>query len=428
MILLLVILVSCATAPKISLLVQRSPILNTAGINRIAIMPFEGGRVYASAAQYATSQATTNLHATNHFTLVSASAVTEARRRGESLDAYIDAIFTGQIVNVTVSQPYPVTTTRTDREGREHSTTTWQTIVEVQLTYHFERVRDGSMIGPRNMTRRVEQSSTTGRPETAELQNMAIAQIFQQIQREVAPHTVLVQRTFQRETNKDLRPQMAELENQVKAGNRVVARRGYEDLWRSHQSVAAAINASYLIEATGETQEAANFMQTVFTATGNPSVNARLNELNRELGEVRRLQEFAEASQSPMQRVTEHAVSEINKVLPASAKLWIYNNSTTNQFMANDIVDNLTSIFIRNRITIVDRQMIDIAISEIDFQLTDNVSDADMVRIGGMTGATTIVFINVSGAGAGRRLNVRVLDISTGRVSMQSGATNEWNL
>ena len=56
------------------------------------------------------------------------------------------------------------------------------------------------------------------------------------------------------------------------------------------------------------------------------------------------------------------------------------------------------------------------------------VTDDDFISVGNAAGANTIIVMGISGAGALRRLNVRVLDIAAGTVRMQSDTGEAWRL
>ena len=417
-------LAGCAT--KITLEVQRTPTLDTRDIKRIAVMPFGGS--YSGAAQHATNVATNNIQATNQFTLVSYNRVNDARRSGESLENYVDALFVGQITNIgekTSSQQGSYK----DKDGNIRTYITYTREVSVNFTYHLERARDGSMIGPIMKSGYDSRSSqdSSSLPSAAALANSIIDAQLRYLYRDLVTHTVTVQRSMEKEPDKNLKEPMKTALAQVKAGSYIAANKAYIAIWESHKSVAAAVNASILYEAMGETQTAANFMQQVLEETGNPTARNVLARLNNELAQQAGVEQF-DGAQSPVERVTNHAISEVQKVLPSNAKLWIHNNSASNQNLANDVIDNMISTFIKNGVAVVERQMIDMVLKEQNFQLSGNVSDRDFVSIGNLAGANTIVIIGITGSGTVRRLQLRVLDIKTGTVNMQSGTGDEWNL
>jgi len=419
----------CAT--RVSLQAKRTPNLDTVGIQRIAIMPFEpttGDVTYQNAARHATTVATGNIQATNHFTLVSASTVNDARRRREGIENYVDATFNGQITRISEK-----TTShegqRRDKEGNTITYTYYIREVEVEFNYSFTRARDGTLIGP-VIKRGSSSDNKENRSDLSSIDSLVNGIITSQLRslnRDVAPYTTTITRTLEKEKNKELKPQMDEAIALVKASNYMAARQAFLSIWESYQSVAAAINASILYEAMGETQNAANFMQQVYTATGSPLVMNALARLNMELTEQAKVGQFIN-TQNQTDKVASYAFNEVRKVLPANAKLWVHNNATANQNLVSAVIDSMISSFLANGIAVVERQMIDIVLREQDFQLSGNVSDNDFVSIGNLAGANTIIIVDIPGTGASRRLQVRVLNIEAGTVIMQSGTGSEWNL
>jgi len=214
---------------------------------------------------------------------------------------------------------------------------------------------------------------------------------------------------------------------QVRGGNYVAARQSYVAIWESHGSIAAAINASILYEAVGETGNAVILMQGVFETTRAPRVNQVLVRLNRELAEQAGVEALDEVA-TPVERVASHAIREVGRVLPATARVWVHNNSMVSPGMANDVIDTMISSFLSSGIPVVERQWVDLILAEQNLHLDGSVSDSDFVSVGNLAGANTIIVVGITGTGAARRLQVRVLDIATGTVIMQSGTGSEWQL
>jgi len=426
------ILVACAT--QIPLVVQRTPNLDTSGIRSITIMPFEssGGRHYRDAAQHATNVATSKIQATGHFKLVDPSTVANAESKGESIESYVDAVFKGEITRVA-EESGPQTLRIRDLKGNMVTITTYVRVVEVEYRYSLARARDGALIGPlvRKGTYRASANSPGELMSENECMRRAIDNGMAKLDQDVAPYSIRVTRTLESDPSKDkaLKQKMDEAQAHVKAQSYVAARDAYVAIWESSKSIAAAINAAILIEALGETQEAANFMQTVLTATGSPKARDALARLNKELGEQAGLEQMAESrSQSQSEKAVEHAVGELKKVIPESAKLWILNNSRTDQDMLNDVIDNMISALVSGGVIVVDRQMIETILREQEFQMSGDVSDDDIVRIGNLAGANTIAVVNIAGTGGARRLQLKVLDVTTGTIKLQSSTGTEWNL
>jgi hypothetical protein len=417
--------ISCGSQ-KVQIQAQRMPNLNTKGIQRITVMPFTGN--YPDAAQHATNVVTSNIQETNRFTLVSFSRVKEARKKGESLENYVDALFVGQITNIT-GKIDAKSSSYKQKDGTTVTTTTYILEVSVEFAYHLERVRDGSMIGPivKRGSTSASASSPSSLPSKDALANKIIDAQLRSLYMDVVPYTVMVQRVIEKEPDKNLKEPMEAAFELLKAGNYIAANKAYLAIWESSQSFAAAVNASYLYEAIGEIQNAVNLMQQVFADTGNPKAKEILEHLNKELFEQTRVEQFNNA-QNQTKIVTNHVISEVRKVLPAEAKLWIYNNAKSNKDLLNGIIDNMVSTFVNDGVTIVERQMINMIFKEQNLQMEGYVSDTDIVKIGNLAGANTIVIVDIAGTGNVRRLNVRVLDIGTGSVTMQSGTDSKWKL
>jgi len=124
----------------------------------------------------------------------------------------------------------------------------------------------------------------------------------------------------------------------------------------------------------------------------------------------------------------EHALREVRRALPVSARVWLHNNATTDISLANDAIDDMTSAFIRDNIIVVERGLIDLIATEQGIHLDGTVADSDFISIGNAAGANTIIVVGIVGAGTLRRLSVRVLDIATGTVRMQSDTGEAWRL
>jgi len=129
-----------------------------------------------------------------------------------------------------------------------------------------------------------------------------------------------------------------------------------------------------------------------------------------------------------VERVASHAIREVGRVLPATARVWVHNNSMVSPGMANDVIDTMISSFLSSGIPVVERQWVDLILAEQNLHLDGSVSDSDFVSVGNLAGANTIIVVGITGTGAARRLQVRVLDIATGTVIMQSGTGSEWQL
>jgi len=420
------LIIACSTSIPIT--VQRRPNLDVAGINRITVLPFEMSQAatsYKTVAQHATDVAAQTIRNTGKFALIDPIIINDARKSGQSYSAYTDALFTGRINNITEE------TTQSEHQRKDKSIYyTYNRAVEVDMMYTLTRARDGSILGPISQKRSVSSYADDRAKLTpiADMANSAVDGILSSLYRDLAPYYTTVSRTLEKEKDDYLKPYMNEALTLVKARNYVAARQNYLAIWEQYQSTPAAINAAIMYEATGDTQAAADLMQRVYSATGNPTAMTMLSRFNHELSQQAGLQQFIVESQNPTERVSNLAFNEISRVLTPPAKLWIYSEKSTYDTLVNDINSNLVAAFIRAGVTVIDRKSIDLVMKEQKFQVSGFVNDDDIVQLGKLAGANTIVLVNITGVASARHLVIRVLDIETGTVRFQSDSGSQWNV
>ena len=422
-----------ACAHTVRLQVERTPTMDTRGIRRIAIMPFSvtsSHNASRETAQYITTTAISRIQGLNYFTLIDSTVVEQLRRGNQSIEGHVDALFTGQLTLVDSKDSSSQGQYR-ERDGTIRTYTTYTREVEVEFNYYFTRTRDGSLIGPisRRGTARSSGDNSANLASTTTLLRQAVDNQLRLLGQDVAPHTVTENRRLARETSKDreLKRLMKDTESQVKAGNYRIALDSYLGIYQTYRNIAAAQNASILYEALGNTQDAANLMQRVYTETGNLSAQTELSRLNRILADQAAIATGFATTQSRVEIVSAHASGEIRNVLPQNAWVWIFNNAA-NDSMVAAVIDNITADFIRRGVGIVDRENAALVAAEQKFQLTGSVSDYDIVSIGNAAGATNIVVVGITGTGDMRRLQVRVLNIERGVPILQSDTSDAWRL
>jgi uncharacterized phage-like protein YoqJ len=417
----------CSTS--IGIAVQRLPTLNTAGIKRIAIMPFEANsNSYREMAQYATSVAMDKIKAMNYFTLVASSEIERLQRTNQSLENYIDAQFVGRITRISIENETQKGSYKT-KDGEIVNYTDYLTNVEIEFNYSLILARDGRLIGPVSKRKSLNSSSRESYPPSAPLLRSAIDDQLRLVGRDIAPYTVYESRVFASDKSKDkvLKQEMKDALALVKAGNYRTAFDAYLGIYEKYKSAAAAENVSILYESFGEVQTAADFMQRVYSETGNPRARDVLVRLNRIIQDRATIASEYGDNRNQTERISALASEEVRSVLPRNARVWIYNN-TANNSLAVSVVDNLTSDFIRRGIGVVDRQNTRLVEAEQKYNMSGYVSDNDFLSIGNAVGANTIVIIGINGTGAARRLQVRVLDIEKNIPIMQSDASDKWQI
>jgi hypothetical protein len=154
---------------------------------------------------------------------------------------------------------------------------------------------------------------------------------------------------------------------------------------------------------------------------------------------------ITEATQSAQNKkvtsVIEHAISEIEKVLPADSTVWInkgtdsagYNVNalgvaTSTAGVAETAVDDITAAFLQKGIRLVDRQNAALVQAEQKFQTGGSVSDQEMVSIGKAAGANILITVSVVPQGKKQRLKISVIDIEKGVPLMQSDSGKDWQI
>jgi len=429
-VLLILTLTGCGPT-RIPVRVERPSTLNTTGIKRIAVMPFEADNsAYSGLASYATSEVADKVRATNKFTLVDAQEILRLQRSNQSVESYVDAMFIGRITRANVEQDSK-TSQYKDKNGNVYHSTTYYTKVEVEFNYSLKVARDGRLIGPVSRRGIANGSSSDGYPSADKLLREALVSQIALISQDIAPYTTTEQRIFAEEkTNDAAKAEMKQAMEQVKSQNYKLALQSYLGIYERYKSPAAAENASIMYEATGDPESALNLVQKVYDETGNPTLQLRIAVLSNILEAKAKLaaSEKEEAQvQSPVDKVTAFAGEEIQKVLSDNAVVWLYNNSPGNA-MVEAVVDNLTAGFIKKGIGIVDRQNAALIEAEQKLQVSGAVNDDEMVRLGNAAGAKNIVVIGITGSGAMRRLQVRVLDIERGVPIMQSDTDEKWQM
>jgi len=426
--LLALTLTGCGST-KIPVEVERPSTLNTTGIKRIAIMPFEiDNPSYGGVASYATTAVANKVRETNRFTLVDASEILRLQENNQSVESYVDAMFIGRITQANVKQDSSSTQFE-DEKGNISHFTVYSTKVEIEFNYSLKVARDGRLIGPISRKGSKSDYGTDGYPSAEELLKQAITPQINLIRQDIASYKSKEMRTFAKDKtgNNAVSLEMDEALKHVKEQNYKLALQAYLGIYERHKSIAAAENASIVYEALGDIESALKIMQKVYDDTGNPSVQRIIARLNKDLADKEKLAASEQEESSSVEKVSAFACEEIQKVSPS--KLWLYNNSPGNP-MVEDVIDHLAASLLRKGISIVERdsENTELIATEQKLQLSGAVSDDDAVKLGNAAGAKTIAIIGMKGQGAMRRLQVRVLDIEKGTKIMQSDASEKWQM
>ena len=422
----------CATTLPFQ--VQRLPVWNTLGIRRLAVMPFatsDNSALQRQAATWLTNESLSRIQAANHFTLVNSSEVTRVRSANGDIGVLTDALFSGQVLSVSV-QDNSSEHQRRNRDGSVTNYTIYHREVRMSFTYNLTQARGADMIGANTRTN-ISRSDTNliqGNLKSAE------TLIQELIQRDMAgiagylvPRVVTEQRRLEKTDVRDktVRQRVKDAEALVKAGNYRLAQEAFLGIFRDTGSFAAAYNAGLLMEVLGDIENAISFMQRVHEHTGNPRAVTEITRLFRVVEESGLFDAFME-NQTQRERVIALMLDMLPARMPRNPRVALINNSRSERDLVETVIIGIMDGFLSRSITVVDRDSRALVEMERDYQLSGYVSDDQIISIGNAAGVNTFVLVSVTGSGATRRLSVRMIDVERNTVIYQSPQTDEMNL
>jgi len=421
----------CATTVDIN--VRRPPTFNTLGIQRLAVMPFttaDGSSLQRQAATWLTNESQSRIQATGHFTLINPSEVERVRSARGNVEDLADALFSGQVISIGIDNSSQQNSYK-DKDGNTIYYTTYFREVQLSFNYNLTRTRDGTMLGPLSRTVKTNASSQDSSSlQSAESMLQGLVQrSMAGVGRDVAPYTVTERRRFEPETSKDkvIKQRAKDADALVKSGSYKTAQEAYLRIYQDTGSFAAGYNAGLLIELQGDLEGAATFMQRVFDETGNPRAVAEVARLRKAMDNAGLLEAYRE-NQSQRDKVIAYVVDTLPSVMPSNPRVALINNSQHEKDLMEVVINGIIDGFISKNITVVDRNSRALVEMERNYQLSGNVSDDEMVRIGHEAGVNTFILLSITGSGGSRRLSVRVLDVERSTVLYQSPQTDAMNL
>jgi TolB-like protein len=431
-IIVLIAVTGCAST--VNLKVQRPPVLNTLGIQRIAIMPFsttDSSSLQRQAAAALTNESLLRIQAVNRFTLVNSTEIERARIARGNIENLADALFSGQVVSVSVQD----TSTQGAYKDRNNNTiayTDYLREVQISFNYGLTLTRDGSMIGPISKT---VKDSSSARDNTADLKTAQsmIQDLIQKnmaaLGRDLAPYEATETRSLMKETSNDsfIKQRAKNANALVKAGNYKSAHDEFLKIYQDTGSFAAAFNTALLIEIQGDLEGAAVFLQKVHNDTGNPKAAAEITRLQKAMDDAG-LFETYRANQTQRDRVIAFMVDTLPTKLPDRARVALINNSQNNRDIADAVIHGITEGLLSKNIIVIDRYTRALVEMEKAYQLSGNVSSAEITSTGREAGVSAFLLVSVTGAGRTRRLSVQALDVERNTVLYQSPQTDEMNL
>jgi hypothetical protein len=380
-------MVSCSTSVPIKSV--KMPTIDTSGIQRLAIKPFEnksgvGGSVGAQLTQYLTDKATQMITATGKFTIVAPT------------DPNAEGVFTGVIRSIG-SKDSQQRSEYKDANGNTQTTITYKRDVSLEFSYSIISSRTdmpvGTVLKQGSASASSSESSDKVTDELTLAKRIADSQMSKLTQ-DIVPHIVSEDRKLMKETSKDkaVKALMKEALALVKNRNYGGAIEQYDKISSEYGSVAAKTNADILRQAIASDAAATKQLTDLFSDKDGLA-----------------------------EKATKNAIDELNTKLPDGANITIMKTQSTEGTMLDYVVDQMTKTVVQaGKLTVIDRSNQALIRAEKQFQLSGEVSDDSIISIGQELGVQYIVLCWISGEKSLRRLNIKVLNVETAQITDQA--------
>jgi len=381
------ILGGCATYVPIKSV--RPPTIDTSGIQRLAIKPFEnrsgvGGPVSVQITRYMTETAERLIKSTGKFTIVAPT------------DPNADGVFIGELRSIVLKDTQD-RRERKDKEGNIYIEILYTRDVYLEFSYSVISSRTDMPVGT-IIKQGSNSSSSSGSivniTDSLTLAKSIVDSQIRSLTRDIVPTIVSADRQLMNETSKDkeVKQRMKAALVFVKNGNYEEAIRQYDDIYGEYGSDAARTNAGILRESVA-------------------SEAAARAELNRLYNDANGLADKA----------VKNALDTLYSKLPAGSNIMIVKTNSTERNLIEYVVNQMTKNVVQEgKLKVVDRSNQALIDAELKYQLSGNVDDNSMVSIGHQLGVQYIVICWISGAKSLRRLNQKVLDVKTAQITDQS--------
>ncbi|MDR0877481.1 MAG: penicillin-binding protein activator LpoB [Treponema sp.] len=377
-------IVSCATTVPIKSV--RMPTIDTTGIQRLGIRPFEnvsgiGGPVTAQLTRYLSDKATVLITDTGKFTVVAPT------------DPNADGVFTGELTIITSKDSQEVKEAK-DKDGNPYTQITYKRDVSIEFSYSILSARTDMPVGKVLKKGSISSSSMESPGELSDTLTLAKSIVDSQISglsRDIVPYIVTGSRELMKETLKDkvVKQKMKTALTLVKNGSYEEAIRQYDIIAYESGSAAASANAGILRQ----------------SIASDIAANARLSELFNDKSGL-------------TEKAIKTVLDALNSKLPSGTNISIMKTRSTERDMIDYAVDQLTKNIIQaGNFTVIDRSNQALIDDEQYFQLSGNVSDESAVSIGKQLGVRYMVLCWISGEKSLRRFYTRVLDIETAQIA-----------
>jgi hypothetical protein len=377
--------ISCVTYVPIKSV--RLPTIDTTGIQRLAVKPFENvsgirSPDTAQLTRYLTDRATTLITGTGKFTMVGPA------------DTNADGVFTGELINIT-SKDTQEKKEGKDKDGKATVQIIYKRDVTVEFSYSIISTRTDMPIG-KVLRKDSAYSSDLDQGNLSDILTLAKGIVDSQIRglpNDMVAHIVSESRRLMKETSKDkvVKEKMKMALAFVNNGNYEEAIRQYDIIYSENGSAAARVNAEILRQ----------------SLASDIAATARLTEIFNDKGGL-------------TEKAINKAVDALHSKLPSGTNISIMKTRSTGGDMIDYVVDQLTKTIIqRGKITVIDRLDQALIDAEQQFQLSGMVSDESAVSIGKQLGVKYIVLYWIGGEKSLRRLNTKLLNIETAQIEYQ---------
>ncbi|MDR1277997.1 MAG: CsgG/HfaB family protein [Treponema sp.] len=407
--------VSCVSSIPIT--VNHPPLMDTNGIERLVIRPFEGSGDRQQVAEALTLIFRNKTSGTGTFKIVEYAGYTPNA-------GMADAVLMGTVTGYTVKDGSHQVKRIERRDGQnvEYQVTIYDREVNLEFTYRIINDRDGTVVrnGERNISRTVSDS----KEKQAELQSgLSLARraaegALSTFNREIVPWTSTESLKLEKETSRDkaIKTRMKDADALLKAGNVKAAQEAYAKIYAETGSLPAGYNAAILAQPLNGLDAAISLMSSLVNATGYTKARTELARLEGFRGE----NTAAAANQtgtSVRDLAIRKASSGLIAALPAGSRVSLLNISTSETGMVDVVIREITdSLIATGNITVLDRQNLEVINAEKQYQSSGEVSDDAYVSIGKMLGVETIVTFSITGSGGQRKLTIRSVSVETGKV------------
>jgi TolB-like protein len=410
-----VVLAGCSTTIPIT--VNHPPNMDTNGIERLVVRPFEGSGNRQEIAEALTQIFRERISGTGTFKMV--------EYAGYSPNSGLaDAVFTGMVTAYTVKDGTSQTTriqTASDGSKREVQVTIYNRNVSLEFTYRIIRDRDGTVVS--NGERKVSCTASDGKENPSELESgltlakRAAERSLSNFNREIVPWTSTERLKLEKETSKDkeLKARMKEANAMVKAGSVKAAQETYASIYAETGSLAAGYNAAILELPLNGLEASISLMSSLVNDTGYTKARVELSRLEGFLSETTAA-ESNQTGTSARDLAIKKAAGGLINALPAGSRVSLLNISASEKDTTDVVIREITDSLVMGNITVLDRQNLNLIEAEQQYQASGMVSDDAYVSLGKMLGVDTIVTFSITGQGSQRKLTVRSVSVETGKV------------